>query len=111
MNSKWNAKDTEKKNWVETNISDIIKVQKKNQLFKSVVAQIPKLTITDIITQLSKHMYATEKCFGKTLTIYNKQLNMIQMPVHVSKEKFHIVLVNPSFDTSNSTRHKSYLLG
>ena len=56
-NSLWtqNAKDTEKKNWVETNISDIIKVQ-KNQLFKSDVAQIPKLTITNIITQLPKHM-------------------------------------------------------
>ena len=36
---------------------------------------------------------------------------MIQMLVHISKEKFHIVLLNPSFYTSSSTRHKSYLLG
>lgn len=41
MISKWSAKDIEKENWVEMDISDTIKIQ-KNQLFKSDVPQIPE---------------------------------------------------------------------
>lgn len=96
-----NAKDTEKKNLSWNKYQWYNKSSKK---ISSLNMMLPKsLNCPNICKQL--------KCFGKTLTIYNKQLNMIQMLVHISKEKFHIVLLNPSFDTSSSTRHKSYLLG